>query len=275
MVVRTLEGLRVHPALEEIGWYGFLLEIGEAAQSDDQMSTEEPIFVTQTGLILSGFGRWRFAASRRLKQIECVEYSLTDENALHFMLSLQRRRNAWNPFVRIRLALQLEKTLQQRALTNMQTGGKYKASATLPKAAQIDVREQIAAVAGVGSRNVSKVKEILEVAHPRIKDELLNGSISINRAHLLCRLPLRAQLEALTEEYCTRAASEVEEGLFPRYGKDKPVIAATAVLDRLQQQELQQPGSVSVHFSQRKRSVILVGKDLQSDIFQSTSSTLP
>lgn len=177
MVVRTLEGLRVHPALEEIGWRGFLLEIGDAARSDDQMSTEEPIFVTQTGLILSGFGRWRFAASRRVKQIECVEYSLTDENALHFMLSLQRRRNARNPFVRIRLALQLEKTLQQRALTNMQMGGKYKGSATLPKAAQIDVREQIAAVAGVGSRNVSKVKEILEVAHSRIKDELLNGSV--------------------------------------------------------------------------------------------------
>jgi hypothetical protein len=94
--------------------------------------------------------------------IECLEYTLTDEDALLFMLSLQKRRNHWNPFIRIRLALKLEGALQQRALTNMQMGGKYKGSATLPKAAQIDVREQIAAIAGSGGRNVSKVKEILD-----------------------------------------------------------------------------------------------------------------
>jgi hypothetical protein len=274
-VVRALEELRVHPALEEIGFCAFLPELNEATRSQDQMSPEEPICVTHAGLILSGFGRWRMAVLRQVPSIECVEYSLTSEDALQLMLSLQKRRSGWNTFIRIRLALKLEKTLQQRALTNMQMGGKHKGSATLPKAAQIDVREQIATMAGVGGRNVSKVKEILEKAHPRIKDELLNESISINRAHLLCRIPLRRQLEALTQEYCDRAVSEVEGELLFRQGKNIPMLEATAVLNTLLELEVVQPGSVSVQLSRRRRSVILVGEDLQARIRQSTSLTLP
>jgi len=274
-VVRALEELRVHPALEEIGFCAFLPELNEAARSQDRMSPEEPICVTHAGLILSGFGRWRMAVLRQVPSIECVEYSLTSEDALQLMLSLQKRRSGWNTFIRIRLALKLEKTLKQRALTNMQMGGKHKGSATLPKAAQIDVREQIATMAGVGGRNVSKVKEILEKAHPRIKDELLNGSISINRAHLLCRLPLRRQLEALTQEYCDRAVGEVEGELLCRQGKNIPMLDATAVLNTLLELEVVQLGSVSVQLSRRRRSVILVGEDLQARICQSTSLTLP
>jgi hypothetical protein len=274
-VVRAVAELRVHPALEEIGFCAFLPELNKAARWQDQGSPEEPIFVTRSGLILSGFGRWRVAISRQVPSINCVEYSFSDEDALQFMLSLQRRRNGWNSFIRIRLALKLEGPLRQRALTNMQMGGECKGLATLPKAAQINVREQIAAIAEVGGRNVSKVKEILERGHPRIIGELVNGSISINRAHLLCRLPLRRQLEALTEEYCNRAVSEAEDELLIRHGKDKPVLEATTVLNILQQQELQQPSSVSIQLSRRRRSVILVGEDLQTRIRKSTGLTLP
>ena len=261
-VVRSLQELRIHPALEEIGFCAFLPELQEFARCQDHLLPEQPIMVTHTGVILAGFGRWRMAVSRQVPTVGCVEYTLSDEDALQLMLSFQKRHNGWNPFIRIRLALKLEGPLQQRALTNKQMGGKYKGSATLPKAAQIDVREQIAAIAGVGGRNVSKVKEILEKGHPRILGELLNGSISINRAHLFCRLPFAAQLEALTEEYCDRVASDVEEDLF-RQGKDNP-LEATAVLKSLQQQELQEPGSLSIQLSRRKRSVILVGEDLQA-----------
>jgi len=274
-VLRHLDELRVHPALDEIGFCAFLSEVSEAGRSQGPMSTEEPIFVTLTGVILSGFGRWQLAVSQKISSVECVEYSLTDEEALQFMLSLQKRRNGWNPFIRIRLALKLEGALQERALTNMQMGGKYKGLANLPKAAQIDVREQIAAIAGVGGRNVSKVKQILEKGHPRIVGELVTGSISINRAHLLCRLPPRRQLEALTEEYCDRVASEVEDELLFRQGSDNRVLEATTVLNTLQQQELLRPGSVSVQISRSKRSVILVGEDLQARIHQSRNLTPP
>src|SRR5262245_35469928 len=53
-VIRLLSELRVHPALAEIGFCGFLSEVSDADRSQDQMSAEEPIFVTLTGVILSG-----------------------------------------------------------------------------------------------------------------------------------------------------------------------------------------------------------------------------
>jgi hypothetical protein len=272
-VVRPVEQLRVHPALDEIGSCSYLSEIGDADRSKDGLP--EPIFVTETGVILSGFGRWQLAVSSKIPSIECVEYSLTDEETLRFMLSLQRRRNGWNPFIRVRLAIKLEGTLQEHALTNMQLGGKYKGLATLPKAAQIDVREQIAAIAAVGGRNVSKVKEIVQKGHPRIIGELVSGSISINRAHLLCRLPLRSQLEALTEDYCDRVASKVENELPFRQGKGDLKLGVTVVLNSLQQQEQRLPGSVSVRISRRKRTVILVGEDVQAHIHQRKNLTIP
>jgi len=274
-VVRVLEELRVHPAVAEIGFGAFLADLNEAARSQDHMPPVEPIFVTHTGLILAGFGRWRLAVYQKTPTLECVEYNLPEEDALRFMLTLQRRRNGWNPFIRIRLALKLEQTLQQSALINMQLGGKHKGSATLPNAAHIDVREQMATIAGVGARNVSKVKEILERGHPRIIGELLNGSISINRGHLMCRLPLQKQLDALTEEYCGRVASDVERKVLSGQNLQQPAADATTVLDMLQQQERLQPGSIAVRLSRRKQSAILLGDYLQTYIRQRMRLPLP
>jgi len=118
------------------------------------------------------------------------------------------------------------------------------------------------------------VKEILDKGHPRILGELANGSISINRAHRFCRLPFAKQLQVLTEEYCDRVADEIEEGLFSQ-GKDNRALEATAVLNSLQRQELHQPGSVSIQFSRRKRSVLLVGEDLQSRMRESARVAQP
>ena len=264
-VVRSPQELRIHPALEEIGFCAFLPELQEVALYQDSVLPEQPVLVTHNGVIVAGFGQWRIAVSRRVSAIECHEYTLTDEDALQFMLALQKRRNQWNPFIRIRLALKLEGAFQQRAFNNMQMGGKFKGLATLPKAVQINVREQIAAIAGTGGRNVSKVKEILDKGHPRILGELANGSISINRAHQFCRLPFAKQPEALTEECCDRVVSDIERGLLWQ-AKDNPAFEGTAVLKILQQLEEHQPGSVSIQFSRRERSLILVGEDLQSQM---------
>jgi hypothetical protein len=92
--------------------------------------------------------------------------------------------------------------------------------------------------------------------------ELANGLISINRAHQFCRLPFAKQLEALTEEYCDRVASDIEGALLWQ-GKENRPLEARAVLMSLQHQEEHQPGSVSIQFSRRKRSVILAGEDVR------------
>jgi hypothetical protein len=72
--------------------------------------------------------------------------------------------------------------LRNSALANQTAGGKEKALANLPKAQHIDVRQEIANLAGVCARNVDKVRIILRKAHPQAIDALHNGLLRIDRA---------------------------------------------------------------------------------------------
>jgi hypothetical protein len=67
-------------------------------------------------------------------EINCIEYPLSEEEALQFIVSHHRPQRGWNAFMRICLALSLKSDFQQRAFNNMSTGGKYKGSINLPKA---------------------------------------------------------------------------------------------------------------------------------------------
>jgi hypothetical protein len=192
-VVRSPEHLRLHRALEELGWTGVIDEFNDAARLTNP-SVTEPILITTNGTILAGFGRWRLAVFERRHEIHCIEYPLREDESLPFILTHHQTRCGWNAFVRIRLALTLEPNLQQRALDNMRAGGKYKGLASLPDVQRIDVRQEIASVAAVGARNVSKVKTILEVAHPRLIEALRNSTLTINRAIQFCKLPRASPL---------------------------------------------------------------------------------
>jgi hypothetical protein len=59
-VVRSPEQLRLHRALEELGWTGVIGELNDAAGRKNQ-SVPEPILIATDGTILAGFGRWRLA----------------------------------------------------------------------------------------------------------------------------------------------------------------------------------------------------------------------
>src|SRR5438270_1254787 len=59
-VVRSVDQLRLHRALEELEWTGVVNEFNDAARLKDQ-SVPVPILVTTNGTILAGFGRWRLA----------------------------------------------------------------------------------------------------------------------------------------------------------------------------------------------------------------------
>lgn len=265
-MVRVLEELRVHPALEEIGFCAFLPELNEATQSQDQMSPEEPICVTHTGLILSGFGCWRSAVFDRRFEINCIEYLLSDDESLQFILAHHQTRRGWSDFVRIRLALTLEPALQQKALDNMRTGGKLKGLANLPEAHHINVREEIARAAGVGDRNVSNVRTILQRAHPNLIQALQEGALSINRAIQLCNLPKAGQLEQFIRYTEERAINKVIRRSIPQPKEKKASLDVVSVLDALQQQEAREPGSVKVRVGRQKRTVILIGEDLSTGL---------
>ncbi len=117
-VVRSPQQLRLHRALDEIGWTGVIGELNDAAQLKNQ-SVSDPILITTNGTILAGFGIWRLAIFEGKHQIHCIEYLLGEEAALEFILTHYQPRRAWNAFIRIRLALTLEPYLQQQALEKM------------------------------------------------------------------------------------------------------------------------------------------------------------
>ena len=260
-VVRSPEQLRLHRALEELGWTGVIDEFNDAARLTNP-SVTEPILITTNGTILAGFGRWRLAVFERRHEIHCIEYPLSEDESLQFILTHHQTRCGWNAFVCIRLALTLEPNLQQRALDNMRAGGKYKGLASLPDVQRIDVRQEIASVAAVGARNVSNVKTILEVAHPRLIEALRNSTLTINRAIQFCKLPRAEQLEQFIRYSEERATNKVIRRSIARPKEEKISPDVVTVLDALQHQEARQPGSVAVRVGRHKRTVVLIGQDL-------------
>jgi hypothetical protein len=264
-VVRSPGQLRLHRALEGVGWTGVIAELNEAARLRHPSLTE-PILITTAGTILSGFGCWRSAVFDGRPEINCIEYPLrSEEEALQFILSHHQPQRGWNAFVRIRLALTLEPHFQQKALDNMRAGGKYKGWANLPEVQHMNVRQEIARAAGVGSRNVSNVKTILEVAHPRLIEALKDGTLSINRAIQFCKLARAEQVEQFIRYSEERATNKLIRRCIAWPKEEKFGLNVFTVLDALQQQEARQPGSVAVRVGRHKRTVVLIGQDLTAE----------
>ena len=258
-VVRSPNQLRVHRALEELGWTGIIDEFNDAARLTNPAVTE-PILITTNGTILAGIGRWRSAIFNGTHELNCIEYPLSEDEALRFILSHHQPQRGWNAFIRICLALSLKSNFQQRALDNMSAGGKYKGSTNLPEAHRIDVRQEIANLAGTGTSNVGKVEAILERAHPNIIVALQNGSLSIHRAWQWCKLSRMQQKEefARYEEECTRRKILREFSV----GQPKVSLDSAQVIEALRREETRQPGSIMIRPSRGRRTVVIVGQDL-------------
>ena len=273
-MVRHPQQLRLHRALEEFGWTGEIEEFNQAARLS-HLSVNDPILITTSGTILSGFGRWQSAVFNGLVEINCIEYPINEDESLQFILTHHQNRSGWNDFVRICLALTLETTLQQKALENMRAGGKLKGLANLPEADRIDVRKEIARAAGVGERNVSNARTILQRAHPILVGALKEGAMSINRAHQLCKLPKAEQLEQLVSYSEERATNKVIRRSIPQQEEKKASLDVPAVLDLILRQEARQPGSVAVRVGRHKRTVVLIGDDLSSRLPSQCELKLP
>jgi hypothetical protein len=262
-VVRSPEQLRLHPALKEIG---LMEELSAAVLKEQYMP--ELIFITRNGTILTGFGAWQSAICDGQHEINCIEYLISEEEILPFILSYHQRRRGWNDFVLIRVGLKLKPYYQRRAIDNMRDGGRYKGLANLPEAQHIDVRQEIARDLGVGARNVSNVERILEVAHERIIEALGDGTLRINRAIQLCKCPRAEQLEQFIRYSEERAINKVIRQSIARLNKNKPSPDAASVLETLQQREAQQSGSVAVRIGRQQRTVVVIGQDLKHQYCQ-------
>jgi hypothetical protein len=261
-VLRFPEQLRLHPALVELGFTGAIDEFNRAALPKNQ-SVPEPILITRDGTILAGLGRWRVALFEgKQEEVHCIEYPLTEEESLEFILTYHQTRIGWNRFVCTCLALTLEHTLQQKALDNMRAGGKYKGSANLLDLQRIDVLKAISRVALVSPRTVGNVKVILKNAHPRLIAALQNDTLTINRAIQFCKLPKAEQLAQFLRCSTNRAIGKViRQTVPPRPEKNKANQDVLSVLDALRTKELQQPGSVLIRPGRFQQTIVLVGRD--------------
>jgi hypothetical protein len=258
-VICSPEQLRLHRALEELGWTGEIDEFNDAARPTNP-SVTEPILITTNGTILAGFGRWRSAIFDGRQEINCIEYPLSEDDSLQFIISYHQPRRVWNAFIRIRLALKLEPHFQQRALDNMRVGGKYKGSANLPEADRIDVRQEIAKVAGTGTGNVSKVKAIMQSTHPNIIVALQDGLLRIHRAWQWCKLPKLKQ----KEEFARYEEARFRGKIVREFSVEHPNVSLdpAQIIEVLQREEARQPGLIAIRTSRSRRTVVVLGQDL-------------
>ena len=258
-VIRSLGQLRLHCALDELGWTAVIDEFNAANRLKEQ-SVPEPILITTNGTILAGFGRWRSALFDDLHEINCIEYPLTENEALQYIISHHQPQRGWNDFVRICLALTLESYFQQKAFDNMRAGGKHKGSTNLSEADCIDVRQEIAKVAGTGTGNVSKVKAIRQSSHPNIIIGLQNGLLRIHRAWQWCKLPKLQQ----QEEFARYEEERFRRKLVREISVEHSDVSLdpAQIIEVLQREEAQGPGFITIRTSRSRGTVVVLGQDL-------------
>jgi hypothetical protein len=157
----------------------------------------EPLMITQDGTILAGHAQLESARKQGLLSLSCIEYELTEAEALQWILRKQLPSKGLNAFSRILLALDLESWFREKARANQQAGGRSKVTSNLTEADRLDVRREIASAAGVSVGNVTKVKQLTAIAHGEVLQALLRSEISIHRAWLWSKESQYKQLAEL------------------------------------------------------------------------------
>jgi hypothetical protein len=93
--------------------------------------------------------------------------------------------------------MDLRPGLEEKAKSNQRSGGQNKGSSKLTEAERVDVRKEIARIAGVSVGNVTKVKQLTTNAHSDIIKALRAKELSIHRAWLWSNLSPGEQREQL------------------------------------------------------------------------------
>jgi hypothetical protein len=196
LVTRRLDELRPHPSYSKCGLAVSASQLSALAAVDDR-ALEQPIATTRDGLIIDGYTRVGRARTLGRTTIQCIEYELTEEEALRWLLRMHRPSIGYNDYIRILLALELEPFLRKKARLNQQVGGRRKLLSKLTEAETMDVRREMAVEADVSVGNVTKVQQLHRKAPKEILQALRSGEISIHRAWLWSHEPPEKQLENL------------------------------------------------------------------------------
>src|SRR5271157_190927 len=222
------------------------------AESGD-FASHEPLMITRNRTIIDGYCHWELARRQGRTTVTCIEYDLTEEEALRWLLHRHRRVEGLNAFCRILLALDLELWFREQARVNQSVGGRIKGSSKLTeaeRAERVDVRSEIATAAGVSLGNVTKVKQVMTTACTELQDALRNGEVSIHRAWLWREMSSENQRRALMLYRGEKGVRKTIRRLISKHMSKNPVSAenlgVAGLARRLSQLQSPQLGSVAV-----------------------------
>jgi hypothetical protein len=219
--------------------------------------------ITKDRIILDGYARFELARLQGRPTLPCIEYELTESEALQRLLKQHRRSDGLNAFSRILLALDLEPWLKEKARLNQSIGGQSKGSSKLTEDKRLDVRREIAAAAGVSVGNVTKVKQLTANARPQLLDALRSSEISIHRAWLWSEEPPDKQLAALRRFRDHRTSNKIKR-LISRHRPKSPVVLIdpSGVFRRLADLDYNDVNAVSVTVVKGSRKAVYLTEDL-------------
>jgi hypothetical protein len=263
VVTRRVDELRPHPSYVRhqiavpVPQLSPLIELGELA-------FQEPILITQDGAILDGYDRWMLARRQGRLTLPCFEFDLPEAEALRWLLQKHRRSDGLNAFSRIVMAQELEPWLREKARSNKQAGGQQKGSSNLTEADKLDVRSEIAAVAGASTGNVSKVKQLVLHAQPALLQALRDGEVSIHRGWTWLQKPGQ-QLDQLRLHQNLRGITQKVESLLRAHrnsARDEP-LGVERILDSLMAMDPKRKTSILVSEMEIPGEVLLISTGLR------------
>ena len=203
LVDRPTATLRPHPTYQAL--CGPIAATRARRVAQQRGPIRAPLVTTSDGTILDGHARWQVALDRQQSSLPCLEYDVTDEEALQIVIQQHRASEGLDAFCRIVMALELEPFFKACSRRSRPETGARTLSSNLTNAERRDVRKAIASVAGVATGNVTKVKQLLNSVVPEVRERLVRGEVRIHRAWQWRTLTPKAQRDALWEHLHRRA----------------------------------------------------------------------
>jgi hypothetical protein len=235
-----------------------------ALAEQGELAFREPLTITRERVVIDGYARWELARLKRRLALPCVEYELTEEETIRWLLQKHGRSNGMNDFCRILVARELEPCLKAKALSNQRFGGRLKGLSNLTEDATVDVRKEIAVAAGVSVGNVTKVKQLVGIGHPELLEALRASEVSIHRAWKWSKESQDRQIEALRTYRAERGINKSIRDLVSRH-KQKQTPSAPdlrSLARRLSELEPYESNSVSVSVIRAPGRMIFVTDEL-------------
>jgi ParB-like chromosome segregation protein Spo0J len=231
-----------------------------------------PLIVTSSGIVIDGYARLEVARLQGRATVECIEYDISEEEALRRLLLCHRPSPGLPPFTRIDMARDLAKSFKEKALQHQQAGGKSKGSSKLTEAEKVEVRKEIAAAAGVSVGTLSHALEVLKTGDPEILRALRNGEIKIDRAWRWSKESRSHQRESLKLYRRRRGMERVAEKLIARQlkklkSKRSPAsrwksVSSSEIVSRLGSLAPEVLGPVDVIFIKAPVPILALSEDI-------------